>query len=303
MCWRGDLLWEGAGGGFQAINHRSMACQTLTADDTGRRIFGVAIRQDPPLAMTLEPTMKIRLWRLVEPALAFIACAAVLGLLVRVRLARTIVPFTFIALALVVAFFTEANFIGGVRPFDSGDDGLVYDGYARRMLQHLLAGDIVGALEGGEKVFYFTPGTRYLRAAEHVIFGESYLGYLSLMLALPILVFALFRRFLPLRWALALGLVFAGVPIGVLFGSTSSSTSSGRRADSAIPPPTRCFSPAALRCSDGRTADRATASRRRSAPAWRLRRRCSCGRTSRRRPEFCSAAPAWRRCGSTNSAA
>jgi hypothetical protein len=93
-----------------------MACQTLTADDAGRRIFGVAIRQDPPLAMTLEPTMKIRLWRLVEPAFALLACAAVLGLLVRVRLARTIVPFTFIALALVVAFFTEANFIGGVAP-------------------------------------------------------------------------------------------------------------------------------------------------------------------------------------------
>ena len=83
-----------------------------------------------------------------------------------------------------------------------------------------MAGDIPGALEGGEKVFYFTPGTRYLRAAEHVIFGESYLGYLSLMLALPFLVLALFRRFLPLRWALALALVFAGIPIGVLFGSS-----------------------------------------------------------------------------------
>ena len=107
-----------------------------------------------------------------------------------------------------------------MRPFDSGDDGLVYDGYARAMLQQVLAGDIAGALEGGEKVFYFTPGTRYLRAAEHVIFGESYLGYLSLMLALPFLVLALFRRFLPLRWALALALVFAGIPIGVLFGSS-----------------------------------------------------------------------------------
>ena len=38
------------------------------------------------------------------------------------------------------------------------------------------------ALEGSEPVFYFTPGLRYLRAAEHLIFGESYLGYLSLML-------------------------------------------------------------------------------------------------------------------------
>ena len=30
----------------------------------------------------------------------------------------------------------------------------------------------------------------------------------------------MFRRFLPLRWALALGLIFAGIPIGVLFGSS-----------------------------------------------------------------------------------
>jgi hypothetical protein len=69
-------------------------------------------------------------------------------------------------------------------------------------------------------VFYFTPGMRYLRAAEHLIFGESYLGYLSLMLVLPFLVFAMFRRFLPPRWAPALVFVFAAVPIGVLFGSS-----------------------------------------------------------------------------------
>src|SRR5262249_57310052 len=72
---------------------------------------------------------------------------------------------------------------------------------------------------GVEPVFYFTPGLRYLRVAEHLIFGESYLGYLSLVSLLPFLVFALFRRFLPLRWALALTLVFAAVPVGALFGS------------------------------------------------------------------------------------
>jgi len=69
-------------------------------------------------------------------------------------------------------------------------------------------------------VFYFTPGMRYLRAAEHLIFGESYLGYLSLILLLPFLVFALFRRFLPLTWAVALTFIFAAVPVGVLFGSS-----------------------------------------------------------------------------------
>jgi hypothetical protein len=88
------------------------------------------------------------------------------------------------------------------------------------MLQQLVAGDVRGALRGGEDVFYFTPGTRYLRAVEHVIFGESYLGYLSLMLGLPLLVLAMYRRFLPPRWALALALIFAATPLGVIFGSS-----------------------------------------------------------------------------------
>src|SRR5262249_42682065 len=91
--------------------------------------------------------------------------------------------------------------------------------YARMMLRQLVAGDVAGALQGVEPVFYFTPGMRYLRAAEHLIFGESYLGYLSLVLVLPFLLFALFRRFLPLTWALALTLVFAAVPVGVFFRS------------------------------------------------------------------------------------
>ena len=131
-----------------------------------------------------------------------------------------LLPFALIAVTLLVAIFNDASFLGGVRPFDSGDDGLVYDGYARVILTRLVAGDFVGALQGGEAVFYFTPGMRYLRAAEHVFFGESYLGYLSLILLLPFLVFALFRRFLPLTWAIALTLIFATIPVGVGFGSS-----------------------------------------------------------------------------------
>ena len=38
-------------------------------------------------------------------------------------------------------------------------------------------------------MFYFTPGTRYLRALERLIFGETNLGSLSLILLLPFLVF------------------------------------------------------------------------------------------------------------------
>ena len=218
LCWRGEVLWERADGTFDTIAHADMQCRTLTPDDVGRDIFGVSIAH--ALAMRLVPTWQVRLRQLVEPGLAFLAVAAALALLVRVRGRRVVLPFALIAVTLLVAMFNDASFLGGMRPFDSGDDGLVYDGYARMMLRQLVAGDVAGALEGVEPVFYFTPGLRYLRAAEHLIFGESYLGYLSLILLLPFLVFALFRRFLPLTWALALTLVFAAIPVGVLFGSS-----------------------------------------------------------------------------------
>jgi hypothetical protein len=218
LCWRGEVLWERADGTFDTIAHADMQCRTLTPEDVGRDIFGVAIAHE--LAMRLVPTWHVRLRQLAEPALALIGGAAVLALLVRVRGRRVALPFALIAVTLLVAIFNDASFLGGVRPFDSGDDGLVYDGYARMMLRQLVAGDVAGALQGVEPVFYFTPGMRYLRVAEHLIFGESYFGYLSLVLVLPFLVFALSLRFLPLTWALALTLVFAAIPVGVLFGSS-----------------------------------------------------------------------------------
>jgi hypothetical protein len=117
------------------------------------------------------------------------------------RMRRTYLPFLLIGLAILVIAIDDASFLGGVRPFDGGDDGLFYDGVARIILQKLLAGDIWGALE-------------------HIVFGESYLGYLSLIFLLPIVVQKVFRRFLPERWSLALVLLFVAVPVGVLFGTS-----------------------------------------------------------------------------------
>ena len=220
LCWRGDVLWEGTGGSFERISHASLQCHMLTRDDAGRQIFGVAIRQEPPLGMQLEPSLRIRTAHLIEFSLALVGAAAVLSLLVRSQPRRSLLALALIALTLVIVMLNDASFIGGLRPFDGGDDGLVYDGVARLMLRQIAAGDITGALEGGAKVFYYTPGLPYLRTIEHLLFGETYLGYLSLILLLPFLVLALFRRFLPVRWSLALTLIFVAIPIGVLFGSS-----------------------------------------------------------------------------------
>jgi len=220
LCWQGEVLWEGPDRQFTTIRHDSMLCRTLESSDAGRRIFGLAIARDAHLAMTLQPIWPMRLRHLAAAVFPAIGVLAVLILLARCRLRRLALPFTFIALSLLVVLLIDASFIGGLRPFDGGDDGLFYDGVGRVILQHLLSGEFSQALEGGEMVFYYGgPGLRYLRALEHVVFGETYLGYLSLVLALPFVLFAAFRRFIAMRDALALTLIFIAIPIGALFGT------------------------------------------------------------------------------------
>jgi len=218
LCWRGEIMWEGAGEHFSALPGNK--CRTIASDDAGRRVFGIAIKPDT-LAMHLDPPWRVRLLRWVSVLLTVVAVCAVPAVLARVKPRRTIVPFILIGLAALVISVDDASFLGGIRPFDGGDDGLFYDSVGRSILQKILAGDLYGAIEGGEKVFYYGgPGLRYFRAFEHVVFGESYLGYLSIVLLMPFLTWVLARRFLPERWALPIVLVFTAIPLGELFGTT-----------------------------------------------------------------------------------
>ncbi|MCC6775952.1 MAG: hypothetical protein IT537_04830 [Hyphomicrobiales bacterium] len=220
LCWRGKVLWEGEDESFAEEGHTELACRVLLPADGGRRVFGVAIDPAIPLAMELRPPTNLRLRQWLASTCTLLVWGAVLLLLVRPGRARALPPFLLIAASLAMVLLHDASFVDGVRPFDAGADGLVYDGYARVMLQKLLAGDALGALEGEEKVFYYTPGMRYLRVVEHLVFGETYLGYLALMLLLPFLVLWLLKRFLPLNWALASVIIFTAIPIGVVFGTS-----------------------------------------------------------------------------------
>jgi hypothetical protein len=219
LCWRGDVLWETEGERFEPQSHADMACRPIAPADAGRRIVAVAIKLDHPLAMTLEPGWTVRLRGWFSTGLTLAGVLGLLGLLVRLEPRRLVWPAALIALSLLVVAVLDINFIGGYRPLDGGDDGMTYEGYARDIVRFLLAGDIVNALRGDEPVYYFTPGFRYVRAFEHFAFGETYLGYLSLILTLPFLVYALCRRFLPSRWATVVTLGFVATPIGALFGS------------------------------------------------------------------------------------
>jgi hypothetical protein len=220
LCWRGTVLWPGADGHYQTIRHASNACRVIRADDVGRQVFGVAIRLDS-LAMRLLPPASVQARLAVGTGVTLLAVIGVLLLLVRVRPSETLRPFVLTALALIVIAIIDASFIGGWRPMDGGDDGLFYTGTGRQILQHLLDGNIAAALTGGEPVYYYGgPGLRYFRALEMILFGDSNLGYLSLVLAMPMIVLGLFKRFLSDRFAWSLALVFTALPAGEIFGTS-----------------------------------------------------------------------------------
>jgi len=218
LCWRGEVMWEGSGEHFS--RWPAGGCRSIEPSDAGRRVFGLAISPNT-LAMHLAPPWPVRLRTVAGMALTIVAVFCIVGALVRFRPRQLLLSAILVVLAVLVIAIDDGSFLGGLRPFDGGDDGLFYDGVGREILQHLLAGNVYKALRGGENVYWYGgPGLRYLRALEHIVFGESYLGYLSLILALPFLVLTLFRRFLPERWALVLIFLFIAVPVGVLFGTS-----------------------------------------------------------------------------------
>src|SRR6188508_59302 len=218
LCWRGTVLWESENERF--TRWPGEGCRAIETADAGRRVFGIAIVPDT-LAVRIDPPWTIWARQLLVGALAFAGLAGLVITLVRVQRSWTILPLAAVGLSALVIATDDASFLGGVRPFDGGDDGLFYDGVGRAILQQLVNGDFAGFLQGGENIFYYGgPGLRYFRAIEHMFFGESYLGYLSLALLFPFLVYKLFRRFLPGDWSLALILVFIAIPVGTVFGTS-----------------------------------------------------------------------------------
>jgi len=220
LCWRGTMLWPDGGAHLNAIDHAGMACRVLTAADIGKSLYAVSIDPQQRLAMKLKANAGVQFRRALEALLLVGGAVAVVLLLADVNLRALRLPVTLVGLSLLLTAVIDVNFIGGLRPLDDGDDGMVYEHYTRLMVQHFMHGDVAEALRGGESIYYFTPGFRYFSTLAHLVFGDTYLGYLSVMLTLPFLVLALFRRFIGNTWALILTLLFTAVPLGVLFGSS-----------------------------------------------------------------------------------
>jgi hypothetical protein len=85
-----------------------------------------------------------------------------------------------------------------------GADGIAHDGYAYQMLEKWAAGDWSGALMSPEHVFYYMPGMRYVRFAEMLLFGDSYILQVCLLLFVPVILYRFFSVFLTQNLSFAL---------------------------------------------------------------------------------------------------
>jgi lysophospholipase L1-like esterase len=207
LCWRGRIFWEEANGSFTEQRAAQERCRGILDQDVGRRVFGIDVDRNDELAMRLEPTSRVRIAGAIALALSIAGVIVVLLLCVRPDVSRLAVSLAVVGAAAIAAG-PESRPFARYEVLQGGSDGIAYESAAHVILQSLERGDLAEALRGDESVFYFMPGLRYFRALEKVVFGDTSLGYLAVVLVCPLVLFALLRLVVPLPVAVLLLLLY-----------------------------------------------------------------------------------------------
>lgn len=223
LCWRGHVYLPDTVG-FRDFDHADMACRPIDATVAAGPIIGSRIAPGETLAMRLEPPSDQGFLASVDMAVRTAAALAILLLATGVpnrpafwRLAGSL---GLAAIAALVVWQSAPDLLGRFPPHVGGDDGLTHEGYGRVVLQAALAGDWAAALMGVETAYYYQPGLRYARALERVLFGDSNLGYLAILLAVPWVVRAAARPLVGSRTAWAIALAATATPLLSAYGAS-----------------------------------------------------------------------------------
>ena len=192
---------------------------TLIIPSEGMRVYGIHIAPDSFLKMTLNRSLNHIAWDFGRVCLLILIPLFLfwraLGLpsWEKIKIPLLSVGSFFLAcLILRPTLFTTYPIL------DGGGDGLVYEGYGREILEALSRGDIMDALRGGESIYYFMPGLRYLKALEKILVGESFLGLVCLASLMGFFIYQTLRHFLSQKAAWWGFILFCFFPIFERFG-------------------------------------------------------------------------------------
>ncbi len=240
LCWRGHVLWETSPGHFQPLYQKTLACRKITAQDAGKRIFGISVNNDPQigfwdtlkiwknnwrqfirsgklphfsnnpeqLAMKLKLSVGFEVSYILKLIIIILALIAIVTLTVKIYWKPLALPALFIIIASLITMLYCPHFFGEYFINEGGEDGLTHATLGRNILQYAMRGNWKMVLMGGEDVFYNTPGFRYFRALEKFVFGDTNFGYLIVILLLPYIWFGFMSLFIPARWAFWATVVF-----------------------------------------------------------------------------------------------
>lgn len=221
LVWKGQAFWEHGDTGFDEIVHPTIAARRIEASDAGKRVY-VAFFPGPTrdIYFELAPSLRLRLAAWTAAILSFIGAVTVIMLTVRLRWGLYLRALTLFSTGyLTMAILSPANggYLGKTYgPFRGGDDGMLHDGYGRAMAMLAGRGDIVEALKGAEPVYWFTPGMRYFRMLEKLIFGDTNHLHALILACLPVVLFYLVRDLAGSRWAWIVTVMFLVMPVGNL---------------------------------------------------------------------------------------
>ena len=206
FSWIGQVFWEKNTGSFEEIIHSELATKQVHADDVGKRIYAAFFpsyeklnKRVPDLYFEFTPAAKYRMLRWMLDLLGCIGAILILSITLYPRWEQTLkaIALFSIGLLFIVSFSVVSigQYLGqAYPPHGGGDDGLAHDNWGREMALLVRQGNLLEALKGGEAVYWFTPGTRYVRMIEHLIFGDTNLLYLLLVACIPIVVYKLVQH-------------------------------------------------------------------------------------------------------------
>lgn len=217
LCWKGEVFWPRPDGSLEQVIHDQHGCRSLEGPGPWQ-VWGVEVAPDRPLAMALEPPLSVRILKGGLRMAELLGAMLPLVLLVRVRRRQAWVPAAAVLSVLLGAVLAYPHIASGFVLLEGGNDGLTYMDYARQNLEALSRRDWWGAFRGGEDVFYYMPGQRYVFTVLAMLSGDTLLAWLWLGCLMPLTLYALMLRLMPSRWALVLMAVFLTVPALESFG-------------------------------------------------------------------------------------
>lgn len=183
----------------------------ITSKDIGKKFsaFGGDFKKSDhiPLILKLHKTVKWQMFYVLELLSKFLSLAfAILGFLslkpIIHRYRETVTFLAFHALSL----WTFKDQIAKGFMAIAGNDGFIHMGSAHAMFQNYSQGDFLTMIKSPEDIFYFMPGTRYIKLFEYFVVGESVLLTYCFMCFLPLFVYQVFRCFLKDNVAFAVAL-------------------------------------------------------------------------------------------------